>query len=106
MSESEAVAKEKKWHAMFKDMRKRCEWFNTIANDVDTQLMFHWFPYENDIEAFIERRKARDSTTEPDEENADLSGPANAFERHERSSGCIHCLLVLNQQFSQMRKRD
>ncbi len=53
MSESEAVANEKKWHAMFKDMRKRCEWFNCIANDIDFQLMFHWFPYENDIEAFI-----------------------------------------------------
>ncbi|ELP32697.1 hypothetical protein RBSWK_03385 [Rhodopirellula baltica SWK14] len=71
MSEAEAVVKEKQWHAMFKDMRKRCEWFHTIANGVDTQLMFHWFPYENEIETFIERRKARDSTTEFDEESVE-----------------------------------
>lgn len=64
MSESETIAKEKTWHAMFKDMRKRCEWFNIISSDVDTQLMFHWIPYVNDIEAFIERRKARGVTTE------------------------------------------
>ncbi|KLU02286.1 hypothetical protein RISK_005352 [Rhodopirellula islandica] len=70
MSESEAVAKEKKWRAMFQDMRKRCESFNANTDDVNTQLMFHWFPYENDIEAFIERRKARDSATEFDEEVA------------------------------------
>ncbi len=68
MSESEAVVKEKKWHAMFKDIRKRCEWFNTISDDVNTQLMFHWFPYENDIEAFIEDRKAQQTTTEIDNE--------------------------------------
>ena len=74
MSESEAVVKEKKWHAMFKDMRKRCEWFNTIADDVDTQLMFHWFPYENDIEAFIEERKAREVTNEIDEEEHEPNG--------------------------------
>jgi hypothetical protein len=70
MSESEAVAKEKKWRAMFKDMRKRCESFNAISDDVNTQLMFHWFPYENEIEAFIERRKAQTATTELDEEVA------------------------------------
>ncbi|WP_081480852.1 GIY-YIG nuclease family protein [Rhodopirellula baltica] len=68
MSESEAVVNEKKWHAMFKDMRKRCKWFNAKSDDVNTQLMFHWFPYENEIESFIEHRKARDSTTEFDEE--------------------------------------
>ena len=73
MSELEAVAKEKQWHAMFKDMRKRCEWFNTIANEVDTQLMFHWFPYENDIEAFIERRKTSDAATEFDEKESELN---------------------------------
>ncbi|EMB13226.1 AAA ATPase central domain protein [Rhodopirellula europaea 6C] len=41
MSKSEAVAKEKKWRAMFQDMRKRCEWFNANTDDVNTQLMFH-----------------------------------------------------------------
>lgn len=71
MSESEAVVKEKQWHAMFKDMRKRCEWFNANTDEVNTQLMFHWFPYENDIEAFIKRRKARESTTEFDEESVE-----------------------------------
>ncbi|EMB15013.1 GIY-YIG nuclease family protein [Rhodopirellula europaea] len=70
MSESEAVKKEKQWHAMFKDMRKRCEWFNANTDDVNSQLMFHWFPYENDIKAFIERRKAQNSATELDEEVA------------------------------------
>ncbi|WP_081610927.1 GIY-YIG nuclease family protein [Rhodopirellula europaea] len=68
MSESESVKKEKQWRAMFQDMRKRCEWFNAGSDDVNGQLMFHWFPYENEIEAFIERRKAQDSTTEFDEE--------------------------------------
>ncbi|MEO9593804.1 GIY-YIG nuclease family protein [Rhodopirellula bahusiensis] len=70
MSESEAVDKEKQWHAMFKDMRKRCEWFDVISDEVNTQLMFQWFPYENEIEAFIEHRKAKDSTTKIDEEEA------------------------------------
>tara|TARA_R110002072_G_scaffold23181_3_gene80445 strand:- start:28185 stop:28571 length:387 start_codon:yes stop_codon:yes gene_type:complete len=70
MSESEAVAKEKKWRAMFQDMRKRCESFKASTDEVNTQLMFHWFPYENEIEAFIERRKARDATTEFDDEVA------------------------------------
>ncbi|EMB13446.1 GIY-YIG nuclease family protein [Rhodopirellula europaea] len=70
MSESEAVVKEKQWHAMFKDMRKRCESFNAISDDVNPQFMFHCPPYENDIEAFIERRKARDSATELDDDDA------------------------------------
>ncbi|ELP33693.1 GIY-YIG nuclease family protein [Rhodopirellula baltica] len=70
MSESEAVVKEKEWHAMFKNMRKRCEWFDVISDEVNTQLMFHWFPYENDIKAFIEGRKAQNATAEIDEEVA------------------------------------
>lgn len=55
---------------MFQDMRKRCESFKASTDEVNTQLMFHWFPYENEIEAFIERRKARDATTEFDDEVA------------------------------------
>lgn len=72
MPESEAVVKGKQWHAMFKDMRKQCEWFNAIATEVDTQLMFHWFPYENDIEAFIEDRKAQQTNIEIDKEDHEL----------------------------------
>ena len=73
MSESEAVVKEKQWHAMFKDMRKRCEWFNTNTDDMNTQLMFHWFPYENEITAFIEGRKRRQTTTEIDDEEPEFN---------------------------------
>lgn len=68
MSDREATAFEKKLTSTFKDMRKRCEWFNAISDDGITHMMLHWFPYDDEIEAYIEQLKAGDTTSAFEEE--------------------------------------
>lgn len=71
MSDPEATAFEKKLTSTFKNMRKRCEWFNTISDDGITHMMLHWFPYDDEIEAYIEQVKAGDTTSAFKEEEFD-----------------------------------
>jgi len=58
MDEANALEKEREWHALFRDIQKQGEWFNAKSLDQQVQLMFRWFPYENNIEVFVEDLKA------------------------------------------------